>query len=116
MMRIDKRLDCASGTALGVNAVEFLVDRNRVGNSFLSGAIIPLSDDFDYLELLARFIEDLVESVVPVAVDRVSRRAAHLKELAAISLDLFQEPTRCEPAKSTWSTFTVTASGDSITL
>ena len=99
MMRIDQRLDCPGGTALRVNAVEFLVDRNRVGDGFLRGAVIPLSDDFDYLELLARFIEDLVESVVPVAVDRVSRRAAHLKELAAVCLDLLQEPARGEPTE-----------------
>ena len=99
MMRVNEGLNRTGRTALRVDTVELLVDRDSVSDSLLSRAIVPLPDDFDHLKLLSRFVEYLVKAVMPVAIDGISGRAAHLKEFAGIALDLLQEPTRSEASK-----------------
>ena len=49
--------------------------------------------------IAARFVQDLVKPVVPIAIDRVPRRAADLEELAAVGLDLLEQPFRRETAE-----------------
>ena len=57
-----------------------------------------------------------VETVVPVAIYRITRRAANFEKLAAVGLDFFQEPTRREPAEFDLIDVHRDCSGDSITL
>ena len=75
------------------------MDGDRIGGGLLRRAVIPLADDLHHLELLPRLVQDLVKPDVPIAVDRVARGAADLEQLAAVGLDLLEQPFRRETAE-----------------
>src|SRR4051812_20676119 len=90
MLGIEQGTHGAGRAALYIDAVELLVDRDRIGGGLLRGAVAPLAHDLDDLELLSRPVQDLAKPDMAIAVDRVPRRAADLEQLAAIALDLLE--------------------------
>src|SRR5438445_261207 len=99
MPRVEEGAHGTGRAALHIDAGEILVDGDRVGGRLLRRAVIPLADHLDHLELLARFVQDLVKPVVPIAIDRVPRGPADLEELAAVGFDLLEQPLRRETAE-----------------
>src|SRR4029077_8977171 len=99
MMRVDERLDRTRRATLSVYTSKLFMDCNRVGSDFLSRAVIPFADHFDHFEFFPRFIEHLMEAVMAVTVHRVARWTTHLKDLATVCFDFFQEPTSGQAAE-----------------
>ena len=84
MTGIHQRSDRTGRAALNGDAVELLVDGDRIGGDLLGGAVIPHADDLNHFPVLAGGIEHLVNALVAIAIDRGPRHAAHLENLPAI--------------------------------
>ena len=80
----------AGVAALGRDAVKVLLHGNSVGRGLLGRRVVPLADDFHHVPRLAGGIEGLVDSVMPVGVDRGAGNAADfvfpLKTLDGITI------------------------------
>src|ERR1700757_4865215 len=79
VMGINERLDGTGRTALGIDPVEFLVYRNSVSDRLLSRPVIPLADNFNHLKFFARFVQNLMKSIMPVPIHRISGWSAYLQ-------------------------------------
>src|SRR6185503_9693522 len=62
MLGVDHRLHDTRVPALRGDAVEMLVNGDRIGGDLLRGRVVPLADDFDDVPLLAGGLEHLLDA------------------------------------------------------